>query len=48
MSGARAGFDMTVNGFDAGINIFPDAEALAMWQEASDALRRNPVRSTTR
>lgn len=36
-SGAKARFDMTVNGFSAGINIFPDAETLAAWGELSDA-----------
>lgn len=36
-SGAKAGFDMTVNGYDAGINVFGDAETLATWQELSDA-----------
>ncbi|WP_322544700.1 hypothetical protein U2G91_01385 [Rhodococcoides fascians] len=30
-------FDMPVNGYDAGINIFPDNETLAAWQEASDS-----------
>ncbi len=38
LSGAQMRFDMTVNGYDAGINIFPNAEALATWQEASDSL----------
>jgi hypothetical protein len=36
-SGAKARFDMTVNGYDAGINIFPDAGTLAAWGELSDA-----------
>jgi outer membrane murein-binding lipoprotein Lpp len=36
-SGAKARFDMTVNGYDAGINVFPDAETLAAWGELSDA-----------
>lgn len=37
LSGAKARFDLTVNGFDAGINVFPDAETLATWGEASDS-----------
>ncbi|MCD7052172.1 hypothetical protein LRS58_15740 [Rhodococcus sp. BH2-1] len=37
LSGAQMRFDMPVNGYDAGINIFPDAETLATWQKASDA-----------
>ena len=37
LSGAKARFDMTVNGGDTGINVFPDAETLANWQEASDS-----------
>lgn len=37
LSGAKALFDITINGFDAGINVFPDAEALATWGEASDS-----------
>lgn len=37
LSGAKARFDMTVNGYDAGINVFPDAEMLATWGEASDS-----------
>lgn len=36
-SGAKAVFSITVNGYDAGINVFPDAEALAAWGELSDA-----------
>ena len=36
-SGAKARFDLTINGFSAGINIFPDVEALAAWGEMSDA-----------
>ncbi|KSU54820.1 hypothetical protein AS029_07690 [Microbacterium enclense] len=36
-SGAKARFDMTVSGNDAGINVFPDAETLAAWGELSDA-----------
>ena len=37
-SGAKARFDMTVNGYEAGINVFPTAEALASWQSLSDSL----------
>ncbi|MBY6352030.1 hypothetical protein [Rhodococcoides corynebacterioides] len=37
LSGARMVFDVQVNGNDAGINLFPDAETLATWQEASDS-----------
>lgn len=37
LSGARMRFDMAVNGYDAGINVFGDGEALAVWQEASDS-----------
>lgn len=37
LSGAQMRFDMPVNGYDAGINIFPNKETLATWQEASDA-----------
>lgn len=36
-SGAKARFDMTVSGFDAGINVFQDADTLAAWGELSDA-----------
>ncbi|WP_420878973.1 hypothetical protein [Rhodococcus sp. (in: high G+C Gram-positive bacteria)] len=36
LSGAQTRFDMPVNGYDAGINIFPDQEKLATWQKASD------------
>ena len=36
LSGAKAIFDITINGYDAGINVFPNAEALANWQELSD------------
>ena len=36
--GSKASFDITVNGFDAGINVFPDASALKSWEQASDAL----------
>jgi hypothetical protein len=38
LSGAKARFDMTVNGYDAGINVFANAEALATWQSFSDSL----------
>ncbi|WP_186626566.1 hypothetical protein [Rhodococcus sp. BP22] len=38
LSGASMRFDMPVNSYDAGINIFPDEEALTTWQEASDSL----------
>lgn len=37
LSGAKARFDITINGFDAGINVFPDAETLAAWGETSDS-----------
>ncbi|MGO1677164.1 MAG: hypothetical protein ACTHYK_14865 [Brevibacterium aurantiacum] len=37
LSGAKARFDMTVNGGDAGINVFPDSETMATWQETSDS-----------
>lgn len=30
--------DLTADGFDAGINAFPDAATLKSWQKASDAL----------
>lgn len=36
-SGAKAVFDITINGYDAGINVFPDADGLASWQELSDS-----------
>lgn len=36
-SGAKAVFDIDVNGFDSGINVFPDAEALETWQGLSDS-----------
>lgn len=36
-SGAKASFDITVNGFDAGINVFPDTDTLAAWGKLSDA-----------
>lgn len=38
LSGAQACFDMTVNGYDSGINVFADEASLAAWQEASDSL----------
>ena len=37
LSGAKAIFDITVNGYDAGINVFPDSKALATWGKASDS-----------
>lgn len=36
-SGAKAVFDFTVNGFDSGINVFPDQEAMETWQGLSDS-----------
>ncbi|MDN4477310.1 hypothetical protein QQX10_04780 [Demequina sp. SYSU T00039] len=36
-SGAKAVFDITINGYDAGINVFPDGDTLAAWQELSDS-----------
>ena len=36
--GAKASFDITINGFDAGINVFPDAGQLASWSKVSDSL----------
>ena len=36
--GSRASFDITIDGFPAGINIFADAETLKGWQDASDSL----------
>jgi hypothetical protein len=36
-SGAKARFDITVDNFEAGINVFPDAEVLAAWGKASDS-----------
>jgi len=35
---SKASYDITVNGFDAGINIFVDAESQQSWVEASDSL----------
>ena len=37
LSGAQMVFEMAVNGYDAGINIFPDEETLTTWQETSDS-----------
>jgi hypothetical protein len=37
MSGAKAAFDITVDGYSAGINVFPDTETLTTWQKASDS-----------
>jgi hypothetical protein len=37
MSGAKAAFDITVNGYSAGINVFPNTETLTTWQKASDS-----------
>ena len=37
LSGAQARFDITVNGYDAGINVFGDAGTLETWGEASDS-----------
>lgn len=37
LSGAEARFDITVNGYDAGINVFGDEETLETWGEASDS-----------
>lgn len=36
-SGAKARFDIVVNGYEAGINVFPDADTLTAWGELSDA-----------
>lgn len=38
LSGAKARFDITINGFDAGINVFPDTTTLTTWGETSDSL----------
>ena len=35
---SKASYDMTVNGFDAGIKVFADEEAQAAWVDASDSL----------
>jgi hypothetical protein len=37
LSGAKARFDITVDGYDAGINVFPDAKTLTTWGKASDS-----------
>lgn len=37
LSGAKASFDLTVNGHDAGILVFPSSEALASWEKMSDS-----------
>lgn len=37
MSGAQASFDLTVNGYESGILVFPSEDALATWQDASDS-----------
>ncbi|MET4781851.1 hypothetical protein [Glaciihabitans sp. UYNi722] len=37
LSGAKARFDITVDNFEAGINVFPDADTLATWGKASDS-----------
>src|SRR5690606_36521956 len=36
-SGAAAVFEIQINGYDAGINVFADGDDLAAWQELSDA-----------
>lgn len=38
LSGSKASFDIDINGQDAGILVFPDAEAQSRWQENSDML----------
>lgn len=38
LSGAEAVFDLSVDGFDAGINVYPNAAAMETWQDASDSL----------
>lgn len=35
---SKASYDLTINGFDAGIQIFADAESQATWVHASDSL----------
>ena len=35
--GSKASFDITIDGFEAGINIFVDADSLKAWQDASDS-----------
>ena len=37
LSGAKASFDMVVNGGDSGILVFPNPETMATWQETSDS-----------
>lgn len=37
LSGAKATFDLDINGGDSGINVYPNPEALSSWQEASDS-----------
>lgn len=37
LAGVKARFDFTVDGFDTGINVFPDQAAMEGWQEASDS-----------
>lgn len=36
LSGAVARFDISINGYDAGINVFADSADLASWGEKSD------------
>ena len=36
-SGAKAVFDLTVNGYDSGINVFPNEGAMETWQGLSDS-----------
>jgi hypothetical protein len=36
-SGAKARFDITVDGFDAGINVFPNTDALTTGGKLSDS-----------
>ena len=35
---SRASYDMTVNGFDAAVNVFVDEESQAAWIKVSDSL----------
>lgn len=37
LSGAQMRFDMQVNGYNAGINIFPNNETLVVWQDTSNS-----------
>src|SRR5699024_6689876 len=37
LSGAESRFDLTINGFDSGLNVFGDSDTLEAWQEASDS-----------